>query len=119
MTGIAFTTGRAVATLLLAATASGCGSSRRSEPLVGAFVPQGEAQVRGEHVFFEFCHQCHPGGEAGLGPALNATILPDAAIRTQVREGLGAMPAFSESELPNRELDELIAYLSAVSAHGS
>jgi mono/diheme cytochrome c family protein len=109
---------RHVALAVLMTAGSGCGSSRRSEPLVGPFVPAGATEARGERVFFEFCHQCHPGGEAGLGPALNASVLPDAAIRGQIRQGLGAMPAFTESELPNRELDELIAYLSAMSAHG-
>jgi hypothetical protein len=40
--------------------------------------------------------------------------LPDGAIRTQVRQGLGAMPAFESSEIPDRDLDALLA----LRAHG-
>ena len=108
-----------VALLFLASSGlTACGSERRSEPLVGRFAPKNAAEAHGERVFFEFCYQCHPGGEAGLGPALNDKPVPDAAIRLQVREGLGAMPAFHSKEIPDRELDELIAYLSALRAHG-
>jgi mono/diheme cytochrome c family protein len=35
-------------------------------------------------------------------------------IRFQVRHGLGAMPAFSEKEIGDRELDDLVAYLKAL-----
>lgn len=112
--------GRLLALSLVAgAMLTACASERRSEPLVGRFAPKTTAEVHGERVFFQFCHQCHPGGEAGLGPALNDKPVPDVAIRTQVREGLGAMPAFEATEIPDRDLDQLLAYLSALRAHGS
>ncbi len=104
--------------LVASAFATGCGSERRSEPLVGRFAPKSGAETHGERVFFTFCHQCHPGGEAGLGPAINDKPVPGAAIRLQVREGLGAMPAFEATEIPDRDLDDLIAYLSALREHG-
>jgi mono/diheme cytochrome c family protein len=93
--------------------AAGCGSARRSEPLVGAFMPPSPEVARGERVFMANCHQCHPGGEAGLGPAINNKPLPAALIRLQVREGVGAMPAFAKSEIPDGDLDALLAYLKA------
>ncbi|MBV1796856.1 cytochrome c [Siccirubricoccus sp. G192] len=57
------------------------------------------------------CHQCHPRGEAGLGPALNNKYVPAFLIRTQVRLGLGAMPAFPESALSAEELDAVVRYI--------
>ena len=97
----------------LVAIAAGCGSARRSEPLVGAFRPSSATVARGERVFMANCHQCHPGGEAGLGPAINNKPLPGALIRLQVREGLGAMPAFAANEISNADLDALLAYIRA------
>lgn len=57
------------------------------------------------------CHQCHPGGMAGLGPSLNDKPLPGFLVRTQVREGLGAMPSFDEDELNDADLDQLVAFV--------
>jgi mono/diheme cytochrome c family protein len=99
----------AMAALALAA----CTSPRRSEPLSGPFVPASPDVARGEHVFMAHCHLCHPGGEAGLGPSLNDKPLPGFAIRTQVRAGLGAMPAFAPEEVSAADLDAVIAYLRA------
>ena len=69
--------------------------------------------ARGEHVFMENCHQCHPGGEAGLGPAINDKPLPGFMMKLQVRAGVGAMPAFSAHEISATDLDVLIAYVKA------
>lgn len=92
---------------------AGCASARRSEPLVGPFVPASAEVARGERVFMTHCHLCHPGGAAGLGPSLNDKPLPAFAIRTQVRAGLGAMPAFAAAEIAPADLDALVAYLRA------
>jgi mono/diheme cytochrome c family protein len=62
----------------------------------------------------KYCHQCHPRGEAGIGPALNNKPLPGFLIRFQIRSGLGAMPAFPERVVGNEELDVLVAYLKGV-----
>ncbi|HKP56749.1 MAG TPA: cytochrome c [Polyangiales bacterium] len=48
-----------------------------------------------------------------MGPALNDKPVPVAAVKLQVRQGLGAMPAFSESEITGDELSALVAFLSA------
>ncbi|HEY0711777.1 MAG TPA: cytochrome c [Polyangia bacterium] len=101
-----------MAITLLVITA-GCGTARRSEPLVGPPNLSAE-QTRGERVFMEFCHQCHPGGDAGLALAINNKPLPGAAIKLQVRKGVGHMPAFGADVIPDAELDPLVSYLSAI-----
>jgi mono/diheme cytochrome c family protein len=107
--------GRVVATVaaLLALLVVACGSARRAPPLVG---PQAvtDEQREGRRVFLDRCDSCHPGGEAGLGPALNNKPLPKAAIKMQVRQGLGAMPDFSDRELADPELERLVEYVVAL-----
>jgi mono/diheme cytochrome c family protein len=98
-----------LATLALAAA---CGSARQSEPLTGALSLTAEQQ-RGQVLFHKFCHQCHPHGEAGLGPAINDKPAPLPVIRLQVRAGLGAMPAFPGALLADRDLDQLLAFVDA------
>jgi mono/diheme cytochrome c family protein len=104
--------GRLLVVGLMLAIAA-CASSRRSEPLVGPFVPGSPEVARGEALFMRHCHACHPGGDAGLGPALTNKPLPGFLIKTQVRLGLGAMPAFSEAELPAADLAAVVTYLAA------
>src|SRR5690349_19856420 len=72
----------------------GCSSARRGEPVSGRPVSSAPRVRAGQVVFYQYCNPCHPGGEGGVGPALNNKPLPEFAIRTQVRHGLGAMPAF-------------------------
>ena len=93
--------------------AAACGSARRSEPLVGRFADDDPTVRRGERVYMAQCHHCHPGGEAGLGPSLNDKPLPAFAIRTQVRLGAGAMPAFAPHDLDAKDLDAVVAYMRA------
>jgi mono/diheme cytochrome c family protein len=40
--------------------------------------------------------------------------LPGGLIEFQVRNGLGVMPAFSEEQIGDAELDALVAYLMAL-----
>ena len=100
--------------LLLGATVIllswGCGSARRGVPLTES-VPQTPAVQRGQVVFMQHCHMCHPGGSAGLGPALNNKPLPGALIRFQVRNGLGAMPSFSRDHISDEQLGDLVEYV--------
>jgi mono/diheme cytochrome c family protein len=96
-----------VASLLLV----GCGSARRGEPLIGDRpVPTGELAL-GQRAFYATCHQCHPGGEQGIGPSLNNKPFPRWLIKSQVRSGAGAMPAFSPVEISGLELDAVTRYL--------
>jgi mono/diheme cytochrome c family protein len=95
---------------------AGC-SARRGEPLVGALSQGPPAVARGQQVFMANCHACHPGGEAGLAPAINNKPLPGFMIKTQVRLGVGAMPRFSADEITAEELDDLVTYLKALRRH--
>ena len=109
---------RCLATLMLAAVVivTAC-SARRGEPLYGPLPITSAAVENGRQVFMRECHQCHPGGEAGLGPAINNKPLPGFLIHFQVRRGLGAMPAFSQDEISPQELDNLVLFLKALRNH--
>lgn len=103
-----------IAALVGAGGAVAC-AGWRIDPLRASAVDGDTAQERrGQQLFAVHCHQCHPWGTAGLGPALNNKPLPGIAIAAQVRRGLGEMPAFSEAELSDAELDALVAYVEAL-----
>ena len=97
--------------------ACGCGSARKTKPNgISALLSEGEKW--GQRVFLANCQQCHPGGEAGLGPALNNKPLPGFMIRLQVRHGLGAMPSFSSIRIPESDLERLISYMQRLRKGG-
>lgn len=100
------------------AVQAGCGSSRREAPLVGPVDVSTPELKLGQQVFMFQCYQCHPGGRAGVGPALNNKPLPQAAIRTQVRAGVGAMPGFDEQRISDAELHALSRYVVALRRAG-
>ena len=104
--------------LAFAAACAGCSAELRSAPLVGPFQPKNPVEARGERVFFTFCHQCHPGGASGLGPALNDKPLPEFAMRTQIRVGAGAMPSFSDKDISDSDADAVVEYIVALRAMG-
>jgi len=103
---------RTLLVLLLGSLGVACGSGRQSAPLDGELKLNAE-QRQGQVLFHKFCHQCHPHGEAGLGPAINTNPAPLVAVRLQVRAGLGAMPAFPDSLIPDRDLQQLLAFVDA------
>ena len=70
--------------------------------------------ARGQKVFFQHCHQCHPHGQGGLGPAIVNKPLPEFLMKFQVRHGLGTMPSFGAEKIPPSDLEALMAYLKAV-----
>jgi mono/diheme cytochrome c family protein len=88
-----------------------CHTTRRGEPITGALQISDPRIAQGRLVFLKNCHQCHPGGEAGLGPALNNKPAPVFLMKTQVRVGLGAMPSFSKEAISPEDLDALMAYI--------
>jgi mono/diheme cytochrome c family protein len=100
-------------TVVVIVVMTGCGSVRRGEPFTGSLSLTPEAE-RGQLVFMRHCHECHPGGEGGLGPGINDKPLPRFLIRTQVRRGFGAMPAFSNDRLAPGELEDLLDYMAAL-----
>jgi mono/diheme cytochrome c family protein len=100
-----------------AAAAIGCQSARRGEPIVGPMAVMDSKFIQGKKIFYERCYHCHPGGEGGLGPALNDKPVPGFLMKTQVRLGLGVMPGFSKEDINPDELDALVAYLKKVRKH--
>ena len=112
--------GAAAAAAVVAATAAltACsGSPRRSEPIMGPLVITEAAQAHGRIVYMQDCYKCHPGGEAGIGPSLNNKHLTAGLARYRVRHGGPRMPAFDRSRISDKQLDELMAYLSALRRH--
>ena len=112
-------TARNICLLILPSLAlAGCGSARKDE--VPASRYRDDPQLgRGRVVFMHTCNQCHVGGAAGLGPALNDKPLPAFAIKTQVRQGAGTMPAFPKEEISDQDLDAVVKYLLELRGQGS
>ncbi|MHB1134629.1 MAG: c-type cytochrome [Chloroflexota bacterium] len=66
----------------------------------------------GAAIFAVYCDSCHPGGKAGIGPA--AAGVPRDRLVQIVRAGGRGMPAFSEAELTDIQLAQIIAHLETV-----
>lgn len=98
-------------TIILAFTLAAC--TARRMPSNAGQAGNKEAVAAGKKAYQQYCDKCHPGGEAGLGPALNNNPAPGFAKRFQVRHGLGVMPAFDPSVVSPEELDHIMAYLKA------
>jgi mono/diheme cytochrome c family protein len=89
-------------------------ASRRAEVIKGRpFVASNERVAHGEKIFMMYCHKCHPGGEAGLGPSINANPAPQFIKRFQVRHGLGVMPSFKRNEISKSDLRDISKYMHA------
>jgi mono/diheme cytochrome c family protein len=99
---------------ILIVTGVRCSSARRDEPLAGPVEVKTPEMRIGQQVFMRHCYQCHPGGAAGVGPALNNKPVPAALIKTQIREGLGEMPAFKNDVLRDTEVDAVAEYVIAL-----
>ena len=67
-------------------------------------------------MFDATCGDCHPGGEADVGPSLIETSHTPARLRKQIREGSGKMRPFSEKRLSNDEMEAVLAYLASINA---
>ena len=103
-----------LAVLILAPSLIFSCSSRRSEPVKQKeFVTRTSSQKNGEEKFMRHCQKCHPGGEAGLGPAVNSNPAPQFVKRFQMRHGLGVMPSFTKGELSKDDLRDISQYLKA------
>ena len=102
-----------VVTLLIVLLLSAC-AMRKSEPVKGKhFNPETASVANGERVYMLYCHKCHPAGEAGLGPSINANPAPQFVKRFQVRHGLGVMPAFGKDAISRSDLHDVSRYLKA------
>lgn len=93
-----------------------CGRQRRGEPEGPTVRPDTASEARGQRLYQRWCYQCHPGGEAGLGPGLNDKPLPELVIETQIRKGYGAMPAFSSEMLSDGDVAALADFVQEMRA---
>ncbi|MDQ5825235.1 MAG: cytochrome c [Chloroflexota bacterium] len=67
----------------------------------------------GEVVFQRYCNVCHPGGGLGAGPSIIRELpgLTDQQVRDLVRHGESRMPGFSDREISEEELANLLVYI--------
>ena len=95
----------------LVVVAVGCGTARRGVPIAGP-IAHSDAGMNGKILFMHNCNQCHPGGDAAVGPAINNKWIPHPVMKLQIRKGvLGSMPAFSDSQLTDQDVDDILVYL--------
>jgi mono/diheme cytochrome c family protein len=103
----------AISVMLMAA----CSATKRGEPAVGPMRMSDASIKAGEKLYNMHCYKCHTMGAGGLGPSLNDKPLPRFLIRLQIRHGLGVMPAFSEQQLSDQQVEEIIDYVIAMRHH--
>lgn len=96
---------------------AGCSAARNGGPVLTAMPLTDPSIQRGKMVYDANCHSCHLQGQGGMAPALNNKPLPKFLISFQVRNGLGVMPAFSEQQISDRELEDLVNYVAALRQH--
>lgn len=99
--------------LLLVVMVISC-SVRKTEPIRDPIDREDEAFINGQVLYMQHCQKCHPGGEGGLGSPINNNPAPVDVFRLQVRQGLGAMPAFGDDEISDEELSDILVYLRAL-----
>lgn len=93
---------------------SGCSSSKKEAYTVKPLAATSQEVEEGKVLFHKHCNSCHPDGTAGLGAPIVTTPIPGFAIRFQIRNGLGKMPAFSEKVISDGEVDKIIEYIQAL-----
>ncbi|MDB4975825.1 MAG: Cytochrome [Myxococcaceae bacterium] len=72
----------------------------------------------GKESFDNTCGNCHPGGDADLGPKISGHAESTAKMTKQIRKGSGRMAPIGEDKLPEAELKGLLVYLSSIDAVG-
>jgi mono/diheme cytochrome c family protein len=77
--------------------------------------PPGDAAA-GQRVVASQCNSCHPGANAGIGPALYGPQFgerypDDAQLAAVIRQGRGGMPGFTADQLSDQDLADVIAYM--------
>jgi mono/diheme cytochrome c family protein len=97
---------------LVGSAVAGCASERTSHELMDGRIQLSRREAEGERAFMRHCHECHPGGEAGVGPSVVGR--PEALVKAQIRLGAGAMPSFDARRIPDDEVAAIAAYVSAL-----
>jgi hypothetical protein len=108
--------------LSLCACGGGASEPSSGESSAGGESAQYEGAIgstdadHGKAVFDSSCGDCHPGGEADVGPSLIAEAHTPARVRPQIREGSGKMRPVSEKRLSNEDMEAVLAYLASINA---
>lgn len=106
--------GRSVFLSVIIFVCMGCSSSKKEAYTVKPLADMTEEEQEGKVLFHKHCNSCHPNGTAGLGAPIVTTSVPGFLIQFQIRNGLGTMPAFSEEEISDEEVDKIVDYLKAL-----
>ena len=99
------------AELFVVVILAACGAQQRGEPNGPPVAAATADEPHGRGLFQKLCYKCHPGGAAGLGPALNNKPLPELAVRTQIRKGVGAMPSFGSELLGDADVEAIARFV--------
>jgi len=75
----------------------------------------------GQRAFAAQCTSCHPGANAGIGPAVYgpqfAERYPDdGPLAAVIRQGKSGMPAFAPDQISDQELSNIVAYLRGLAS---
>lgn len=100
--------------IFAAALTLGCSISKKEAYTVKPVAFSSEEVEEGRVLFHKFCNSCHPDATAGLGAPIVTTSIPGIAIQFQIRNGLGAMPAFSEEQISDEEVNKIVDYIQAL-----
>ena len=77
-----------------------------------AELPSGNAGD-GVAVYQTHCQVCHGvGGVGGSGPDVRSNTSNE--IQSAVRNGIGVMPVFTDSQISDQQLADLIAYIDSL-----
>ncbi|SDK72157.1 Cytochrome C oxidase, cbb3-type, subunit III [Salinimicrobium catena] len=109
--------GRLILIVIVIFLSWGCSSKKEAytkQPLA----EMSQEVEEGKVLFHKYCNSCHPNGTAGLGAPIVTTSIPGFAIRYQIRNGLGEMPAFSEEKISDKEVDKIVDYIQALRDEG-
>lgn len=84
--------------------------------LASAAYAQEESQWGGgKNLYEKVCGHCH-APEVGVGTVLAGRELPEAYVRSIVRNGFNGMPAFPASFIDDAAIAEVVKYLATLPA---
>lgn len=105
--------------LVVAATiAAAQGPSPQASATQGAPTPQappGNAEKGKELFTTYFCYSCHGSdGQGGAGARIAPNPPSFNAVRNYLRKPSGSMPPYTSKALPDRDLQDIYAYLRSI-----
>lgn len=90
-----------------------------TEPAEPATPPAGVIEDSGGVLYSNSCAACH--GPAGEGTAIGPRVAGHSAsaVKLQVRNPLGTMPSFSESQISDEELESIAVFIESLGEPGA